>query len=61
MWSTIAGIVQLLYLIIKNKFEKDSELKADKEKIHADWKEAIKSGDTVRISDMLVKLRTINN
>ena len=57
MWQAIAAIVQLIILIFKNNFEKDAELKKKKEALHAETKEAIKSGDIDRIAGMFFKLR----
>ena len=57
MWSAIAGIIQIIYLLIKNKFEKDEELKKKKEGLYVEAKEAIKSRDVSRINGLLGRLR----
>ncbi len=54
----LGGIVQILYLILKTKFEKDKEERTRKDELFTGWKEVIKSGDTARITDFLSKLRT---
>lgn len=60
MIALISGVVQLIFLILKNKYEMDDKKKADKEKLHADWADAVKSGDTARISDMLARMRALD-
>lgn len=57
MLSIISGVIQIIFLILKNKFEKDSELRKKKEELHAEAKEAIKSGDVSRINDLINRLK----
>ena len=57
MWAAITGIIQIIYLLIKNKFEKDEELKRKRENLHAEAKEAIKSRDVSSINILLGKLK----
>ena len=57
MWAVISGVVQILYLLLKNKFEKDAELKKKKEELHVEAKEAIGSRDVSRINTLLTELR----
>ena len=57
MWSAISGIIQILFLVLKNKFEKDEELKKKKKELYVEAKESLKSGDVSRINATIVKLR----
>lgn len=57
MWAAIGGIIQLVFLILSTKFEKDKEERKRKDEALKGWDDAVKSGDTARINDMLVKLR----
>ena len=57
MWAIINGIIQIIFLILKNKFESDAALKKKKEALHAEAKEVIASRDVSRINDLLTRLR----
>lgn len=57
MWTAIGTILQLIFLILKTKFEKDAEERKRKDEALKGWDAAVKSGDTATINDMLVKLR----
>ena len=57
MWAAITGIIQIIFLLIKNKFEKDAELKKKKEELHAEVKDVIASRDVSRINDLIQRLR----
>ena len=57
MWSAITGIVQIIFLLLKNKFEKDADEKKRKEDLHDESKTAIVSRDVSRINIVLDKLR----
>ncbi len=57
MWAVISGIIQIIYLLIKNKFEKDSDSKTRKEALHEEAKEVIKSGDASQLNAFINKLR----
>ena len=57
MWAAISGIIQIVWLLLKNKFEKDEAEKKRKEALHEKANDAIKSGDTSRIVSILDKLR----
>jgi len=57
MWNMIGGVIQIVFLLLKNKFEKDIEKKKKKEELHNEVKEAVKSGDTSRIVSLIDKLR----
>lgn len=57
-WAMIIGAsVQLVFLILKNKFEHDEAEKKRKEELYAQWTEAVKSGDHARITALLDRLR----
>lgn len=57
MWAFLAGVIQLLFLILNTKVEKDKEERARKDALLKGWDDAVKSGDTATINDMLLKLR----
>lgn len=57
MWSTITLILQIFYLWIKNSFEKDTEEKKRKEDLRTEAKNALSSGDSNRMVDLLARLR----
>jgi hypothetical protein len=57
MWSAVAGIIQIIYLLLKNKFEKDEEIKKQREAMKNEAKDSIKSMDATRISNTILNLR----
>ena len=57
MWGVIGGVIQIIFLLLKNKFEKDAELKKKKEDLRVEVKEVIKSRDVSRINDLVSRLR----
>lgn len=57
MWAVISGVVQIIFLILKNKFEKDEVKRKAKEALHAEVGEAIKSHNVSRINVLIGKLR----
>jgi hypothetical protein len=57
MWAVISGVVQIIYLLLKNKFEKDAELKKKREDLHEEAKTAIASRDVSALNSLLSKLR----
>lgn len=57
MWAAIGGIIQIIFLLLKNKFEQDEKLKKKKEALHAEAKEAIQSMDASRINSLLTRMR----
>ena len=57
MIALITGVIQLVFLILRNKFEKDAEERKKKEEIHANWADAVKSGDKNRINALIDFLR----
>ena len=57
-WVAFAGaVIQLVFLILSNKFEKDNKERERKDEMLKDWDKAVSSGDDVAINDLLVKLR----
>ncbi len=57
MWQALAGIIQIIYLVLKHKFERDEELKKKKAELHAEVKDVIVSRDTSRINDLISRMR----
>lgn len=57
MWQVAAGVIQIIYLIIKNKFEKDEELRKKREGMRAETEDAIKSRDVSRINNVITRMR----
>ena len=57
MWAVISGIIQILYLVLKNKFEKDAELKAKKKELYEEAKVVVKSGDVGQLNNLIQRLR----
>lgn len=57
MWAAISGAIQIIYLLLKNKFERDEAERKRKEALHAEANQAIKSGDVSRINDIVSRLR----
>ena len=57
MLGIISGVIQILFLLLKNKFEKDADLKKKKEDLHEEAKTAIGSRDVSAINSLLTKLR----
>ncbi len=58
MIQLILSVINLIYLILKNKTDYDDKERLRKEKLHEDWADAIKSGDINRINDIVLKLRS---
>lgn len=57
-WLTIiGGLLQLVFLILNNRFEKDNLEKKRKEDLHAKLTQAIKDKDTAAITMLLEQLR----
>lgn len=54
----ISAVLQLVLLILQNKFEKDSSERKRKDELHARLASAIKAGDRDAINDLLAQLRT---
>lgn len=57
MWEGIAGLITLATMILKLFVDNSSIRNAQKDKLHADWKDAVDSGDPNRISTMFARLR----
>ncbi len=57
MLALISGVIQLIFLVLSTLLEKDKEERARKDEALKGWDDAVKSGDTARINDMLIKLR----
>lgn len=57
MWTAIGAIFQILYLVLKNKFEKDDVEKTRKQEMYEKAKTAIASRDASRINGILDELR----
>jgi len=57
MWQVAVCVLQIVYLIMKNKFEKDAELKKKKEELYVEAKEVLKSGDASRIVGLADRMR----
>lgn len=53
----VVAVLQILYLILKNKFEKDAEVKKKREELSAEAKEVFISRDPSRIVGLADKLR----
>lgn len=53
MWAAIGAIIQLVFLILKTKFEKDAEERKRRDELLVGWKEVIKSGDKSKVTAML--------
>lgn len=56
--SIIGGIVQIMVLVLKNKFEADAAERKRKDELHSDWKDVVKSGNPDAITGFLNKLHT---
>lgn len=54
----MGGILQIAFLVLKNKFEVDAAERQRKDALHEEWKDVAKSGDISRINAFLVKLRS---
>lgn len=57
MWSVIIGALQIVFLLLKNKLERDEEIKKKKEALREEATSAIKAGDLSRINGVINKLR----
>jgi len=57
MWAVIKAVLQILYLVLKNKFEKDAEKKIEKKELYEEAKTAIVSRDASAITSILDRLR----
>ena len=57
MWAAISAVLQILYLIFKNKFERDAEERKRKEALSGEATTAIVNRDLSAINSVLGKLR----
>lgn len=57
MWQVVAGVLQIIYLFMKNKFEKDSEIRKQKDDMYVEIKEAVKSRDVSKLNSCIQRLR----
>lgn len=57
MWQTIAGVIQIIFLIMKNKFERDEAERKRKEALYVEAKEVLKMRDASRVNDLLTRMR----
>jgi len=57
MWNTIGAILQLIFLVLKNKLEKDEEKKKEKNALSIEASDAIKRGDVSRTNYLLSRMR----
>ena len=57
MWQVIGGVIQIIFLLLKNKMEKDAEVKKKREELADEAKKAIGSRDVSAINNVIVKLR----
>mgnify|MGYP001570854366 CR=1 FL=1 len=57
MWGVVSGIIQIIFLVLKNRFEKDAELKRKREELRSEVNEAVKSRDAGRINRVVNRLR----
>lgn len=55
--AIIGTALQVIFLLMKNRFERDEEERKRKEALHGEAKEAIKTNDLSRINALLDKLR----
>lgn len=54
--SFIGAVIQLVFLILNNYFEKDKEEKERKKEIAVEFSDAVKSRDLSRITRMLDRM-----
>ena len=57
MLQIIVGVIQIIYLLLKNKFEKDAEVRKKREELHVEAKAAIKARDIGAIGSIISRLR----
>lgn len=61
MWAIVQSVIQIIYLILKNKFEKNAELKKKKEGLSDEAKDIVKEGfktrDVSRLNELIQRLR----
>ena len=57
MIQIIGAVIQIIFLVLKNKFEKDAEVRKQKEAMREEVESAIKSRDLSRINGCIDRLR----
>lgn len=57
MWATIAGVLQIVLILLKNYLEKEEDEKARKNALRQEASDAIVSGNLDRINSVILKLR----
>ena len=57
MLKLIGAIIEIILLILSNKFEKDNVKKKEKEGLSKEISDAVKSGDISRINGAIQQLR----
>lgn len=57
MIKLILAVINMVFLLLSAKFNKDAEDEKKKKELHDEAKEAIKSGDLARINGVIGKLR----
>lgn len=50
MWTAIAGVIQIIAMILKNKLEIDAEERKRKDVLLEGWHQVITSGDSSAIT-----------
>lgn len=54
----LVGVCALALLWTTWWFKRTDSKKQERDKLHADWKDAVESGDPARISNMLTRMRS---
>ena len=57
MWQSIGAALSLIFLIIKNLFEKDATVRKQNDDLHKEAKDAILSRNPSRVTSVFDKLR----
>ena len=57
MIKLIIAVINMVFLLLSAKFNKDAEDEQKKKELHDEAKEAIKSGDLSRVNMLINKLR----
>lgn len=57
MWQSIGAALSLIFLIIKNLFEKDATVRKKNDDLHKEAKDAILSRNPSRVTSVFDKLR----
>jgi len=57
MIQIISAVIQIIFLIMKDKFERDAEKRKIREVLHDEAKTAIKNRDASAINSVLTRMR----